>query len=239
MNSHHSAHHAGNSFAQRSSDSAWSGIAANSKAVTVYLFYGAIPADWVAPNGKDFVILEKGRLNIPQSIYQMLAFDNPDLEIENQGRRIKIPAMLSSKKVRAMHLYTDVVGKITTFNGLSSDNDTFAVTMCEFIDRTLLLQLLREIRIANYVIVDWPDNQREATPEQLERVAAKLSTNHHNHNHVAAPAATAPAKQPRAAKPKKPKQVLDDETALVVANAPVAEEVPIDDDVALAKANAA
>ena len=235
MNPRNTTTHTGNTFTQHASDSAWAGVT-NTKPAMAYLFYGEVPADWVPPNGKDFITLDKGRLNIPQSIYQMLAFDNPELVIENQGRRITIPAMLSSKKVRAMHLYTDVVSKITVFNALSADNDTYAIPMCEFIDRALLLNLLREIRICNYAIIDWPDNQRAATPEQLERVVEKLST---NHSPAHAPAA-APAKQPRAARtPKKPKVVLDDATALAVANVPVVEEVPIDDEVALAKANAA
>ena len=217
----HSQNTGNSSFTQTASNPDWVRKPTPTKPVTVYLMYNEIQEGWTSPNGKDFIVLEKGRLNVPQSIYQMLAFDNPELTIETTGKnknKIRIPAMQSSKKVRAMHLYRDLIVKISLFNELDVANDTFVITNCEYMDRFMLTQLIKEIYIAEYVIVDWPDANKQATPEQLQQVVTKLTS------HIEPVATKAPPK-PRAKKAAKklvidldPSIEIDDETAANLAN---------------------
>lgn len=156
------------------SDADWNQRTVDSKPITIHLFWGEVNWDQVG----DAILIEKGKLNIPTSLYQMLGFNNPELEVPTQsGEAVQIPAMTSGYKIRAMHIFSDIVNPILKFHGAGSDNNKFVLPNCQHIDRKLLLTLLRESFIIKYVIVDWPSDA-PATPQQLEKVVEKLATTH-------------------------------------------------------------
>jgi hypothetical protein len=157
-----------------SNTAGWNKVQSNRRPVQVYLFWNEIDDSKV--NG-DFIPLTKGKLNVPPSIYQMLAFDNPELVIkpERSDKDIVIPEMKGVQKIRTMHLFIEIVSKIYAFYSASSSNNVFAISGCEYMDRYALLQLLREIHIAEYIIVDWPDAKAPATENQLKQVASKFN----------------------------------------------------------------